>query len=168
MVSIVTIEQRHIEGFHAALDSVCRERRYLARYEAPPLEAARGFVLGNIRNGTPQFLAVEEGRVVGWCDISLSSQPVFGHCGTLGMGVIAGCRGRGIGTQLLKAALARAKEIGLERVELEVFESNAAAVALYRKMGFVIEGRKIRSAKIDGRYENDLIMARLFGGTHGS
>lgn len=47
----------------------------------------------------------------------------------------------------------------LARIELEVFASNVAAIALYERLGFVHEGRK-RSARIlDGRIEDMLCMA---------
>jgi ribosomal protein S18 acetylase RimI-like enzyme/SAM-dependent methyltransferase len=157
-IEIVPILEAHIPGFHRALYAVCRERKYLARFEAPPLESTRAFVLHNIGQGVPQVVALDGETVVGWCDISPSAKDVFRHCGTLGMGILAPYRHRGTGTRLLAAALTRAREAGIERVELEVYESNAAAIALYRKMGFREEGRKIRSCRIDGRYDNDILM----------
>ena len=161
MIVIEPIQAAHVEGFHRALDSVCRERKYLARYQAPELESTRRFVMDNIRNGEPQYVAVNGQIVVGWCDISLSDKPVFKHCGTLGMGVVAEYRGRGIGTRLLDAVLARAKEIGLDKVELAVYETNETAIHLYEKFGFVREGRKVKGSKVDGLYQDDILMARF-------
>jgi hypothetical protein len=37
---VVPIAEHHIAGLREAVDSVARERRYLALLEAPPLEAA--------------------------------------------------------------------------------------------------------------------------------
>jgi len=158
MIEIIPIEERHIEAYHAAVDAVARERRYLGRTEAPSLEDAREFVAANIAKGNPHFVAIVDGRLVGWCDIVASKNPVFAHCGTLGMGIVEGFRGRGIGTMLITAALRKAKQSSLEKVELEVFDSNDRAIALYRKAGFKYEGKKARSAKIDGRYMADILM----------
>lgn len=158
MVEVIPIEERHIVDYHAAVDAVARERRYLGRTEAPSLEDARAFVASNIAKGNPHFVAIVDGRLVGWCDIVASKNPVFAHCGTLGMGVVDGFRGRGIGTRLITAALRKAKQGGLEKVELEVFDTNDRAIALYRKVGFKDEGKKERSAKIDGLYMADLLM----------
>jgi len=83
----------------------------------------------------------------------------FSHCGVLGMGVVADFRGQGIGQKLIKAALQRAKENGLEKVELEVFHTNTNAISLYEKMGFVVEGRKRREAKLEGQYLDCIEMA---------
>jgi len=158
MIQIRTIQESDVDGFHAALDAVARERRFLASMEAPPLEAVREFVLNNLKRGVPQLVAVDGRRIVGWIDICIDVKPAFAHKGTLGMGIVKDHRALGIGTLLMKAALQRAQEIGLEKVELEVFESNAAAIALYRKFGFRDEGKKVRASILDGRYENNLIM----------
>jgi hypothetical protein len=56
-IDIVPIREDLIDGFHAALDAVCRERIYLAFLEAPPIEETRAFLRGNMAKGTPQLLA---------------------------------------------------------------------------------------------------------------
>jgi hypothetical protein len=60
--AVVPIAEEHIEGFCAAVDSVVREREYLAFLEGPPLEKSRAFVLGNLREGRPHFVAVASPR----------------------------------------------------------------------------------------------------------
>jgi ribosomal protein S18 acetylase RimI-like enzyme len=45
---------------------------------------------------------------------------------------------------MLAAAIERAREDGLHKLSLEVFPHNGAAIALYRKFGFVEEGRRVR------------------------
>jgi RimJ/RimL family protein N-acetyltransferase len=62
----------------------------------------------------------------------------------LGMAVAKDWRAHGIGSALLAAALAWARERGLHKVCLSVFPHNAAAIALYRKHGFVEEGRRVK------------------------
>jgi RimJ/RimL family protein N-acetyltransferase len=158
---ILPIAEEHIAGFHAAVDSVARERRYLAMLEAPPIEESAKFVRRNVRKGFPQFVAFAGGRVVGWCDISPMVRETMTHGGVLGIGVIEGYRHGGIGTALMRAALARAKEIGLTRVELTVREDNLRAKALYEKVGFAVEGVKRRAALFDGKYYDLILMSLL-------
>ncbi|HWE16654.1 MAG TPA: hypothetical protein VG758_05635 [Hyphomicrobiaceae bacterium] len=43
-VTIAGIREEHIDGYHAALDAVARERRCLGFLEAPPVEMSRQFV----------------------------------------------------------------------------------------------------------------------------
>ena len=60
---------------------------------------------------------------------------------TLGMihniGVVPGCRDRGLGSLLLRRCLAGFAEAGAERVRLEVTAENQGAVRLYVRLGFV-------------------------------
>ena len=49
-------------------------------------------------------------------------------------------RNRGLGTQLTRRAIARARELGLRRIWLEVESFNFPAVKLYRKCGFQFAG----------------------------
>ena len=160
-IRIVPIAEEYIEGFHRCLDSVARERRHLAFVQAPPFESAREFVLSNIANKVPQLVALRGNDVVGWCDISPMTHQGFTHCGRLGMGVRKDFRGLGIGTSLLEHTIGEAKEIGLERIELEVFASNIPSIRLYDKAGFVVEGVKKRGRKLDGEYD-DLVQMALY------
>ena len=160
---IVPIAEEHIDGFRAALDSVARERRYLAFLEAPSADATASFVRRNIKKGYPQCVALIESRVVGWCDVLPLERPTLAHCGMLGIGVVAELRGRGIGSALLTATLERAKAASLTRIELTVREDNTRAIALYESLGFVVEGLKRNGVRLDGRYGNLVCMALLFG-----
>ena len=45
-------------------------------------------------------------------------------------------RGRGIGTRLLKEAIRRSIELGVDRVDLHTWPGNARAIRLYKKLGF--------------------------------
>ena len=67
----------------------------------------------------------------------------FGY-GEIGMLVIAPWRGRGVGGALMAAAIEWARGRGLHKLALSVFPHNDAAIALYRKFGFVEEGRRVR------------------------
>lgn len=162
MIVIRPIREEDAAQFHAVLDAVCRERRFLATFEAPPLEQVQGFVTGNVRAGHPQFVAEAEetGRIVGWCD-AIPGDATTGvqHIGRLGMGLLPEYRNRKIGRRLIAATLDRCRTLGLEKVELTVYASNAPALALYRSLGFGEEGRKVRGRLVDGSYDDVLLMA---------
>ncbi len=160
-IKIIPIDEKHIESFHSCLDSVTRERIYLGGDRAPPIESAHEFVLGNIRDKIPQYVAVEEDVVVGWCDIRPRNGKDFAHCGVMGMGVKNGYRHQGIGSRLLNATIDAARGFGMERVELEVYTSNIPAIRLYEKRGFVKEGVRKKARKLDGEYF-DIMMMALF------
>ncbi|MGD9780954.1 MAG: N-acetyltransferase family protein [Kiritimatiellia bacterium] len=149
------------DSFRQALDVVAREHRYLIFREAPPLESVRNFIAQVLAKGWSQFYAVRDGQVVGWCDVVRDERPGLTHVGRLGLGLLPEYRGQKIGARLLAATVADAFQKGLTRIELEVFAANARAIALYRKFGFVEEGRKRQARCLDGVPEDSLCMALL-------
>lgn len=161
-IRISAIAEEHIESFHHCLDIVARERRWLALVKAPSLDDARQHILKGIADDVPRFVALNGVEVIGWCDITPSPHEGFSHSGRLGMGVLDGWRGQGIGRRLMVTTLEKAKQIGLERVELEVFASNEPGIGLYKKAGFAIEGIWKKARKIDGCYEDVIQMALFF------
>jgi ribosomal protein S18 acetylase RimI-like enzyme len=160
-IEIVPIQRRHIAGFHAVLDGVARERRYLAMLEAPPAAQVRRFVLGNLRHGRTQFVALDDEQVVGWCDVIPKAHVTLQHSGTLGMGVAATHRRLGIGTRLMRATLDAAAANGMTRVELIVRADNTSAITLYRNCGFETEGICRRYLRVDEQWHDALLMARI-------
>jgi RimJ/RimL family protein N-acetyltransferase len=164
-ISVISIAAEHVTGFWNVLDRVARERKYLAMFEAPPIDQTRAFVLGNIAKGHTQFVALNGDQVIGWCDVLPKGLPVHTHCGILGMGLLPEFRGNGIGRELLLSALRHAfKEF--TRIELTVHADNAPAIALYRNAGFKQEGDMQDAVLIDGQYKNALLMAIVRRSNH--
>lgn len=143
------------------VDAVARERRYLAATAGFGLDSTREFFESVRRNHGVHLVAESAGAIVGWCDVARGGLETMAHAGHLGMGVAAAYRGRGLGRRLIERAIAAAWEAGIERVELEVFAGNAPAVALYRKVGFLEEGRKRRARKPDGAFDDVLVFGLL-------
>jgi len=157
---IEPVAEHHVEGLHAALDSIAREKHYLTMYEAPPLEDSRKFYLGNIKNGVPALVCIADGKVIGWCDLNMAgNRPALAHHATVGMGIIDGYREKGIGTALLATLIEAAKKKGLRHLYLEVYENNTRARALYRKLGFIETGRKPKFfLNGKGSYDDSIMM----------
>jgi diaminopimelate decarboxylase len=115
------------------------------------------------RSWTPRqawIVAVAGERVVGNVSISKEEHPVNSHVATLGMAVAAEWRGRGVGSVLMAESLRWAAENGVEKLALSVYPGNRAAIALYRKFGFVEEGRLVGHSKKSYGYEDEVVMAR--------
>lgn len=108
------------------------------------------------------LVALHQGEVVGNISLEQYSRIRQSHVGTIGMGVASAWQGKGIGAQLMAAALAVADDwMNLRRVELTVFADNEAAIGLYERFGFDVEGRLRDYAVRDGAYVDALSMARL-------
>ena len=158
-IEIVPIAAEHIEAFHRVLDLVARERKYLAFLEAPPLDQVRAFVMNNIAQNHVQFVALAEGKLVGWADVLPNDRPIHAHVGFLGIGLLPCFRGRGLGAALIAAVLQEGFSRGFVRIELTVRADNARAIALYEKFGFEREGTCRDAIFVDGHYGNLFVMA---------
>ena len=160
-IKIRPFSENDVAGFHACLDAVARERKYLGFVAAPPIEETRQRLLEDLEQDQIRLVAIDGSHLVGWCDIETHAREGFTHSGRLGMGVLKAYRGQGIGRALLEQTLAAARARNLERVELEVYASNLAAIGLYAKFNFQAEGRRRKARKIDNAYDDVILMARF-------
>jgi ribosomal protein S18 acetylase RimI-like enzyme len=142
-----------------AVRAVAAEKWYLATVDGYSLEQTREFVKAVVEGSLPQVMAVAGDVVVGFCDIIPNPAQGFTHVGRLGMGVRVEWRRQNIGRRLLDACLSLARDAALEKVELEVYSDNSAAVRLYESFGFSQEGIKERARKFEGRYQDLCMMA---------
>jgi putative acetyltransferase len=115
------------------------------------------------QDGHRLLLACADEEVVG-C-ISLQQQPVSSrrrHTAHIGMSVHDDWQGKGVGTALMQAVVDLADRwLNLTRLELSVYTDNTAAIALYKKFGFKIEGTHEHYAFVDGRFTDAYAMARV-------
>jgi RimJ/RimL family protein N-acetyltransferase len=118
--------------------AVAEERDGIAA--EPPVDVGRRAASWHL-DGT--FVAEAAGEIVGLLHVDPNG---FGF-GEIGMLVAADRRGRGVGTALVAAAIEWARARGLHKLTLSVFPHNDAAIALYRKFGFVEEGRRINQIR---------------------
>ena len=124
----VAAEGRFI-GAEVPFDREARRRRY-ADSLSDPLSAI--LVADASADGGPS--------VVGEISVGVTAYGV----GEIGMLLAAPYRGQGLGGRLLEAAIQFARRAGAHKMWLEVWPHNTAALALYRRAGFVEEGRKRR------------------------
>ena len=85
------------------------------------------------------------------------------HVGQMGISILPEYRGNGLGTVIMQTMIDWAAAHPLiEKLALGVWADNAPAIALYEKMGFIEEGRKVREVKYaDGSYDDCILMHRF-------
>ena len=111
---------------------------------------------------TYRYVAVAAERVVGHVNIHQNIRPRMQHSGAIGLMVHPDFWGQGIGTRLMEAVLDLADNwLNLSRIELDVNTDNAAAIRVYEKCGFVIEGTKRQHNFRNGRFVDSYFMARI-------
>jgi len=105
-----------------------------------------------------------DGRIVGTCNLiprGLGSVNKSRHVLTSGIAVLKGYRGIGIGNALMDYVISWAEARDYEKISLSVFSTNTAAINLYRKFGFEVEGVKKKEFKIEGKYVDEICMGKF-------
>ncbi len=143
----------------AIWESIVGERDYSAVDRAfTPQEEADYY-----RSLSPReaiFVAVANGAIVGFESLDLWVRYLgsMSHVGQLGTFVLKEWRGCGIGRRLAQSTFEFSRANGYEKLVIFVRASNADAQSFYKSLGFVECGRFKRQVKIDGRYDDEVLM----------
>ena len=125
-----------VDAVVAMLAEVAGEGRWIAT-EAPVDVGRRRRMVEDIEREDAVVLVAEvASEPVGELGLHLAGDGVA----DLGRAVVAGWRGRGIGSALLAEGIDRARAAGAHKVTLQVWPHNSAAIALYERFGFQREG----------------------------
>ena len=101
-------------------------------------------------------LAGADGRVEAWLSVrSFYGRPAYHRTAELGVYTAPHAQRRGLATQLLDHAIARAPSLGLATLLAFVFGHNAPSITLFARHGFERWGALPRVAELDG-VERDL------------
>lgn len=159
-IRIERFAEQHVAGV-TALYSDPAVARQLLQMPYPSQELWRSRLAAD-NERMVKLVALHQDEVIGSATLEQFARVRRSHCGSIGMGVAVPWQGRGVGTRLLVALLEVADNwMNLRRVELTVYTDNTAALALYRKFGFEVEGQLREYAIRDGAYADVLSMARL-------
>ncbi|GAA4158630.1 GNAT family protein [Gryllotalpicola daejeonensis] len=143
--------------------TVLQSTTYQITSRAETVEHMRKWFDNTTAQGGGNFVveALDTGQVVGAVNIWGGSLPL--RTGTLAIQIGGDFVGKGYGTDALRVAVDFSfRELGLNRLQLNVAAFNPRAIRAYEKAGFVIEGRRRQATFHDGCFHDDLIMAILF------
>jgi L-amino acid N-acyltransferase YncA len=108
-----------------------------------------------------RFVAVDEGRVVGWAALSPTSRrDCYAGVVEHSVYVRSDARGRGVGRMLVDALIRSADDAGLWTIQTSIFPENEASLALHEKLGFRVVGRRERIAQLDGVWRDTILLER--------
>ncbi len=135
--------------------AVAGERDGIATEPPVDVEERAGVFAGSAAGSV---VAVAGGQVVGMLHVE-ASRHGFGE---FGMCVSRDWRGRGVGSALVQAAVGWARGQRLHKLCLEVFAHNTAAIAVYRKTGFTVEGRRVKQyRRANGELWDSIVMGLM-------
>lgn len=107
----------------------------------------------------------EDGEIVGFIWAERGTLNRVRHTAYIVTGIRSAYRRQGIGAEFFRRLDDWAKENGLIRLELTVECPNTAAKSLYEKQGFVVEGIKKKTMKVNGIYVDEYCMGKIFNET---
>jgi L-amino acid N-acyltransferase YncA len=106
-----------------------------------------------------RFVAVEDGRVVGWAALMpVSARACYRGVTEHSVYVADDARGRGVGSALMERLIASAEARGIWTIQTSIFPENAATVALHERLGFRVVGRRERIAQLDGVWRDTVLL----------
>jgi putative acetyltransferase len=104
------------------------------------------------------LIAAAEERVIGHLTAAREEGTNCDHVASVGLAVAADWRGRGVGSALMEDAIDWGRQVGVEKLALSVFPHNQAAIDMYRRFGFVEEGRLSGHSKKSIGYVDEILM----------
>ena len=108
-----------------------------------------------------RFVAVEDGRVVGWVVAHpVSLRPCYAGVVEHSVYVHDGWHGRGIGRALLERLTSDTEQAGIWTIQTGIFPENEASLALHVKCGFRVVGTQERLGKLDGVWRDVVVVER--------
>ncbi len=101
------------------------------------------------------------GRIIGVMNCDGGTRQATRHNASISISVAKDERNKGIGAALMSHLIDWAKGTGIiRRLDLEVYAHNAPAIHLYRKFGFVDEGKRQSAYFQHGQFIDGILMAR--------
>jgi len=128
------------------------------------LEEEREYIRARCDSPNSIMVVAEvDGRAVALAGVEGQKLKKFAHHGELGMCVLRECWRLGIGRAILDYLEAWARQAGLRKLCLRVYDFNEPAYRLYCGAGFTEEGRlKADVLRADGTYGDTIYMAKHF------
>jgi RimJ/RimL family protein N-acetyltransferase len=133
----------------------------LKHSNAPDAEGQQEFISSHDGLTKVMLLALDQGRVVGSLTAAKKGHPQMEHSCEFGMGVLEAKRNNGIGKALIEEMIGWAKSTGVRRIELSVASHNHGAIRLYKRLGFIEEGRKSSAMRVDDMFYDIIDMAMI-------
>ncbi|MGA2238436.1 MAG: GNAT family protein [Candidatus Bathyarchaeia archaeon] len=113
------------------------------------------------KDETFHLVAEVNGKAVGSAEFGRKTSGYDKHVGMLGIVIGNGYRDLRIGTEIMKSLIEQARAVGLKLLTLSVYATNERARHVYQKLGFVETGRIPKKFFKDGKYVDEITMAKV-------
>jgi L-amino acid N-acyltransferase YncA len=147
-----------LPGIVAIYNSTVPSRLVTADLEPVTVESRLAWFHAHGPQARPLWVVEENGTVVAWLSFSdFYGRPAYLRSAEVSIYLAESARGKGLGKQLLQAALERAPALGIDTVLGFIFGHNEPSLRLFRGFEFQTWGTLPRVAVLDG-VERDLVI----------
>lgn len=167
-MNIRTITEADIENFFHMLCKLDEETDFMMyepgerQMRTKNLDFLRAHVQEAVSGKDYLLIAEDEhGTLAGFIWAERGNLNRIAHTAYLVIGIRQIYRHQGIGTAFFHRVNQWARQNGLVRLELTVECENTAAKKLYEKQGFVVEGTRPKSMKVNGSYVDEYYMGKI-------
>ena len=118
--------------------------------------------LANRGSRHPVLVAEVDRRVVGWASLNhFNPRKAYDFVADFSVYIDRHWRGKGVGSALLSALIARAKQLNYHKMVLSAFPWNTAGMALYQRHGFRTVGTYKEQGLLDDGWVDTVIMEKI-------
>jgi L-amino acid N-acyltransferase YncA len=156
------------QGVVDVINSVIQEGGLTALYPTLTAEQEEAFIEG-LGPRSIMYVAELAGNILGVQTIEPLAPytRAMDHVAVMGTYVYRTYRQRGVGSRLTQETMAFARQEGFEKAIVYVRAGNAGGQAFYRHVGFVPKAILERQVKIDGTYDDEVLMELFIGADTG-
>jgi RimJ/RimL family protein N-acetyltransferase len=153
MASVADLDEMVLDPF--------REREHIRKISIS--DTGLGIIAAVRANSSRLLNAADHyDEIIGFLTLEPTRRRKIKHVVELGMSVRDDWRGKGVGRKLVDYAVNWAKHNSrIEKIVLNVFSGNQTALSLYDSAGFKVEGTLKRQIKIEGEYQDLVLMALI-------
>ena len=148
------------QRFKSFIRSLPQEDNFYLLIDIRKDRAIDSWMKGIDSGQTISVIALENGQIIGYCNLHTNEVPWISHVGEIRLSVSSACRGRGLGKTLANEVFAIARARGLPKIWARMAASQKAAQKVFESLGFHAEALLADFVKdARGRTEDLVIMS---------
>lgn len=163
-VYVRPLEAGDFEGFCCFFEQLAEETIYTNQYPGRPRKSQEAYNAQLYSENFCRWVVIDEnGAIVGTCSIGIerADHPWLKYGAGFGIMFLKEYTGQGLGRFLMQKMEQWVRDKGAHRISAEVRAKNVAALALYLKCGFVVEGLARHAAFINNEWHDHYYISKI-------
>ncbi|MHA1269124.1 MAG: GNAT family N-acetyltransferase [Candidatus Helarchaeota archaeon] len=159
--------KRDLDAMWNIFNIVVRERKYIPVFNTLTTEFEKQRWYLQMREKQNLILvAMVDDKIIGLLTLEHLDWDASYHVGELGIVIHPEFRLMGIGFHLINCCIEMVKKEQIfKKITLSCFHNNIIALNLYKKLGFVKVGHKVKQYYINGEWIDEILLEKLINST---